>query len=124
LPPLVLSRVEVAQPAQPRPEFNLDYSSADAFGPGWWGPALVTLIEDRTSPSHAGGRTTPSCWARQDIILPRGRASIFMGFESGGANWTPQPPCPTRPYNRFTATAYLGQTVIRVDAPEAQAGRI
>ena len=58
----------------------------------------------------------------QDITLPRGRASIFMGFESGGANWTPQPPCPTRPYNRFTATAYLGQTVIRVDAPEAQAG--
>jgi hypothetical protein len=44
-----------------------------------------------------------------------------MGFESMGVV---QPPCPTRAYDRFTATAYLGQTVVFVDAPEAQAGSL
>src|SRR5919198_4952999 len=38
LPPLGLSKVEGTQPG---PEFILFYASADAFGPGWWGPALV-----------------------------------------------------------------------------------
>jgi hypothetical protein len=42
-----------------------------------------------------------------------------MGFESNGGV---QPPCPTRPYDRFTATAYLGQTVVSVDAPGWVAG--
>jgi hypothetical protein len=113
LPPLVLSKVEVTQPG---PEFILFYSSADAVS----GPPLVTLVEDRRSPSHGGGGTSPSCGARQDITLPRGRASIFMGFESNGGV---RPPCPTRAYDRFTAIAYLGQTVVSVDAPGAMMTR-
>jgi hypothetical protein len=120
LPPLVLSQVEVAQPTQPRPEFNLDYSSADAFGPGRWGRPLVTLIETRAT-WNSRSRPFGPCVARQNITLPRGRASIFMGWDDGGALHL-RPPCPTRPFDRFFAYVLLGQTVIHVDAPGAQTG--
>jgi hypothetical protein len=118
LPPLVLSKVEVTQPG---PEFILFYASADAAGPGWWGRPLVTLVETSPRPRatwNSRSRPYGPCVARQDITLPRGRASIFMGFESNGALHL-RPPCPTRPFDRFFAHVLLGQTVIRVDAPGA-----
>jgi hypothetical protein len=135
LPPLVLSQVEVAQapacstaptagcvlrkgklPTQPRPEFILEYPSADAVS----GPALVTLIETRAT-WNSRSRPFGPCVARQNITLPRERASIFMGWDSNGALHL-RPPCPTRPFDRFFAYVLLGQTVIHVDAPGAQAG--
>jgi hypothetical protein len=121
LPPLVLSKVEVTQPG---PEFILFYASADAMGPGWWGPPLVTLVETSPRPRatwNSRSRPYGPCVARQDITLPRGRASIFMGFESMGALHL-RPPCPTRAYDRFIADVLLGQTVIHVDAPGWTAG--
>jgi hypothetical protein len=134
LPPLVLSHVEVAQwpigpgchrngagytctkvaqPTQPRPEFILFYPRADAVS----GPALVTLIE---TPATWDSRSRPfgPCVARQNITLPRGRASIYMGWDSNGALHL-RPPCPTRPFDLFFADVQLGQTVIRVHAPGA-----
>ena len=121
LPPLVLSKVEVTQPG---PEFILVYASADAFGPGWWGPALVTLIEQplaRWWRLPAGSKPPYGpCWAHRDITTPRGRARILLGFENAPGPGSKS--CPAPPYNRFIAIAYLGQTVVLVDAPEAQAG--
>jgi hypothetical protein len=123
LPPLVLSRVEVTQRPS-GPEFILFYSSADAFGPGWWGPALVTLVEEplaRWWRLPAGSKPPYGpCWAHRDITTPRGRARILLGFENAPGPGSKS--CPAPPYNRFMAIAYLGQTVVFVDAPEAQAG--
>jgi hypothetical protein len=135
LPPLLLSQVEVAYgpgcstapvagcaskgklPTQPRPEFSLVYASAD--GRDYYRP-LVTLIETRAT-WNSRSRPFGPCVARQNITLPRGRASIFMGWDDGGALHL-RPPCPTRPFDRFFAYVLLGQTVIHVDAPGAQTG--
>jgi hypothetical protein len=136
LPPLLLSQVEVADapacstapaagcvlrkgklPTQPSPEFILFYASAD--GRDYY-RALVTLIETRAT-WNSRSRPFGPCVARQNITLPRGRASIFMGWDDGGALHL-RPPCPTRPFDRFFAYVLLGQTVIHVDAPGAQTG--
>jgi hypothetical protein len=100
------------------------HSSADAFAPGWWGPALVTLVEEplaRWWRLPAGSKPPYGpCWAHRDITTPRGRARILLGFENAPGPGSKS--CPAPPYNRFIAIAYLGQTVVLVDAPEAQAG--
>lgn len=56
-----------------------------------------------------------TCWTREELALPGGRATLFVGF-----NWPddiPAPPdaCPTdRPPDRFEANVFLGGTVIQV----------
>jgi hypothetical protein len=80
------------------------------------------LLEDaanraRANPVQARAPQAPSgSWLnlaaalqRLSVLVPNGALHL-------------RPPCPTRPFDRFFADVLLGQTVIRVDAPGAQAG--
>lgn len=72
------------------------------------------------------------CTERMEKVLEEGHAMIFMGYEE----WTvqvsfppAQPPatvereCPSVPFDRFRAQAYLGSTVVVIDAPGFTSGR-
>jgi hypothetical protein len=117
LPPLLLTKVDPGGAAGGGYLFILTYSRTDdRFGaPG------VTLQEWPLARWwRSGFQPYGPCWAHRDITTPRGRARILLGFEN-----VPGPgskSCPAPPYNRFNAIAYLGQTVVFIDAPEAQAG--
>lgn len=59
------------------------------------------------------------CWAREELALANGRATLLSGFTSAVARVpADQPgPCPARPYDTFLAHVYLDQTVVMVSAP-------
>jgi hypothetical protein len=122
LPPLVPEQVEMAEPGGPGYQFILSYAPADDPH----GPAAVTLQEwplARWWRLPAGSKPPYGpCWAHRDITTPRGRARILLGFEPAPGPGSKS--CPAPPYNRFNAIAYLGQTVVFVDAPGFTAGTL
>jgi hypothetical protein len=122
LPPLVPEQVEMAEPGGPGYQFILSYAPADDPH----GPAAVTLQEwplARWWRLPAGSKPPYGpCWAHRDITTPRGRARILLGFENAPGPGSKS--CPAPPYNRFNAIAYLGQTVVFVDAPGFTAGTL
>ena len=117
LPPLLLTKVDPAGATGPGYLFILTYSRTDdRFGaPG------VTLQEWPLARWwRSGFQPYGPCWAHRDITTPRGRARILLGFENAPGPGSKS--CPAPPYNRFIAIAYLGQTVVLVDAPGFTAG--
>jgi uncharacterized membrane protein YeaQ/YmgE (transglycosylase-associated protein family) len=115
LPPLVLTNVRTAGPGDWY-VYVLDYMRADDPSSGRASGSAVRLLVGPRRPWNPPQVPRGPCWARHEITLPHGRASIFMGFESIGDVVVP---CPTRPYDRFMALAYLGQTMVFVDAGDA-----
>ena len=117
LPPLVPEQVEMAEPGGPGYQFILSYAPADDPH----GPAAVRLQEWPLA-RWWRARWSPygPCWAHRDITTPRGRARILLGFDPAPGPGSKS--CPAPPYNRFNAIAYLGQTVVFVDAPGFTAG--
>jgi hypothetical protein len=111
LPPLVLTGFYAPGPPGPG---ELDYTRADDPSSGRTGFAVTLQVGPRGAWNPPQVPRGP-CWARHEITLPHGRASIFMGFASMGDPWWVAR-CPTRPYDRFIALAYLGQTMVFVDA--------
>jgi uncharacterized membrane protein YeaQ/YmgE (transglycosylase-associated protein family) len=117
LPPLALTNVYTPGPGGPDwYHVILDYTRADDPSRGRASGSTVTLLVGPRRPWNPPQVPRGPCWARHEITLPHGRASIFMGFASMGDVVAP---CPTRPYDRFMALAYLGQTMVFVDAGDA-----
>ncbi len=128
LPPLILAQVDAVDPGRgPGYRFLLHYARADdPFGPPvltleeWSRPTWDTFLTRARGPQLWEG----PCWGRQELDLPDGRATLFLGFTSERDRRTPGTApdagaCPARPPDRFFAHASLGQTVVRVSAPEA-----
>ena len=56
------------------------------------------------------------CWTQQELPLPQGRATLFLGFNWPGSVPPPPDACPVdRPRDRFLAHVYLGETIIIVE---------
>ena len=120
VPPLELWKVERYNPTD-RPwdsdQVRLDYTRADE-PPG--GQPVVRLTEYAravwaTRPPLAEGPDGP-CWAQQEVPLPQGRATLFLGFSWPGSVPPPPDACPVdRPHDRFLAHVYLGETVVVVE---------
>ncbi len=58
------------------------------------------------------------CWVREELRLPQGRATLFLGFQWRLTERRPDTPdpCPTdRAHDLFRAHVYLGEAVIIVD---------
>ncbi len=65
------------------------------------------------------------CWAREELTLPRGRATLFLGFQWPLGSPSSPDACPTdRPRDHFLAHVYFGETVVVVApalaAPDAR----
>jgi uncharacterized membrane protein YeaQ/YmgE (transglycosylase-associated protein family) len=115
LPPLVLTGVYAPGPGGLYYPALLNYTRADDPSSGRAGFAVTLQVGPRGAWSQEQVPSGP-CWARHEITLPHGRASIFMGFTLE-ADVVPR--CATRPYDRFMALAYLGQTMVFVDTGDA-----
>ena len=119
LPPLLLTKVDTGGATGGGYLFILTYSRTDDR----FGALGVTLQEwPLTRWWRSGFQPYGPCWAHRDITTPRGRARILLGFENAPGPGSKS--CPAPPYNRFNAIAYLGQTVVFVDAPGTQAGSL
>jgi len=138
LPPLALKQARLADPEKgPGYSLTLDYRLADDE----FDPITLTLEEwdiDKWNASNTGIiRTSPDappvtvgkwwerpCWERKDIELPAGHATIILGFEHETQEKQPtiaagERGCPSSPHDRFWALAYLGSTVLEIDAPSS-----
>jgi hypothetical protein len=125
LPALVLARVDApVSPAGPGYRFILNYARADDP----FGPPLVSLQlwpraawDSQLARSRGMNFWEDPCFAREEIALRDGRATVFSGFASDRARLPADEPraCPTRPYDTYLAHAYLGRTVVFVTAPRA-----
>jgi hypothetical protein len=144
LPPLALARVFIPGPwpyEGPGDKAQLEYEAADDE----FGPVLVTLREwsldewEAAADRPIGGLPwVGPCVETSELDLEWGRAVIFMGYETeplapqppvpaGTTLPTPEPPsppseCPEGPFDRFMAHAYLGSTVVLVNAPIIPSG--
>ena len=136
LPPLALRSARVDDPERgPGYSLTMDYRlSEDEFGSGvvtleeWdlseWNASHTGLIQADPigPPVKVGNWWERPCWENRDVELPAGRAVIVLGFESDTMEKQPtaasgQHVCASSPHDRFFAIAYLGSTVIHVDAP-------
>ncbi len=79
-----------------------------------------------------GGWWNDPCTERVEKVLEEGQATIFMGHEEWAVQASlpgAQPPataereCPSAPFDRFGAHAYLGSTLVVIDAPSSTSGR-
>lgn len=95
-------------------QFTLEYTRADdPFG----GQPVLRLTEyaravwDTLPPStHA---TDGPCWTQEELTLPNGRATLFLGFTWPGGVPPRPDACPTdRPTDRFLAHVEIGGAMI------------
>jgi hypothetical protein len=152
LPPLALARVFTPGPwpyEGPGDKAQLEYEAADdEFGPVLVTLREWSLDEwEAAADRPIGGLPwVGPCVETKEVDLAGGRAVIFMGYETGPQPPTPPAPvltpplpadvapvrtpspspsateCPERPLDRFMAHAYLGSTVVLVNAPIGAGG--
>jgi hypothetical protein len=145
LPPLSLARVFTPGPwpsEGPGDKAQLEYEAADDE----FGSVLVTLREwsldewKAAADRSIGGLPWQGpCVETTELDLEGGRAVIFMGYETeplappapvaAGTTLVPTPElpsppteCPEGPFDRFMTHAYLGSTVVLVNAPISPSG--
>ncbi|MGI8857758.1 MAG: hypothetical protein ACR2JW_18640 [Thermomicrobiales bacterium] len=95
-------------------QFTLDYTRADdPFG----GPPVVRLTEYaravwNTLPTSTYAPDGP-CWTAEELILPQGQATLFLGYTWPGGVPPPPEACPAdRSPDRFLAHVEIGDTVV------------
>ena len=121
VPPLELRKVGRAWPTDRPPTGRLYLFYHRPEDPDNEQPLLLLTEYSRAVwdayPSAAHyPRPEGACWTQQDVTLPQGRATLFLGFFPTAAGVEPSPGnCPTdRPHDRFLAYVYLGETVVVV----------
>jgi hypothetical protein len=141
LPPLALKEAWVTDPEKgPGYLLTLEYRPADDE----FASAAVTVEEwdiDRWNASHTGivwpdpngppvtvgNWWERPCWERREVELPAGHGTIILAFENDTEDMQPttaagERVCPSSPHDRFMALAYLGSTVLQIDAPGILSG--
>jgi hypothetical protein len=128
LPALELQRVQIPERAfGPGYRAILVYAAADDP----FGPPVVTLQlwpradwEANLSQSRGMNAWEDPCWAREEIAIPEGTATIHAGFTTQIMRLPANAPrdCPERPHDNFLSHVYLPEVVVFASAPSAAYG--
>jgi hypothetical protein len=119
LPPLKLAGAYVPERRLPPYRLSLEYKLAeDEFGT----PALALQEWDAEewdaflAGSRGGNWWQNPCFEERELTLDGRRAVVYLGFET--ELWRTGGACPTGPYDRFIAHAYVGSTVVQIEGSQ------